>query len=319
MNVFESSFAADVDNDICYITRRQTYCQRDRATLRASKVPYQDFEYNIRKAEAVARLDGYLKDLLHDEGKAIFEPLSKIPSELMRALGFDQAIDRIIERIGGELKREFEADIKQKGKEYYETVAKDYFKRMKPRLLKIAKMFEDLGLVMDQTLLEQALIAAVSAFEVYLRELAVSVVILNSNVRKRFYVEINKEIDVTRLEEYGQNAKRVQGEIVADLIRLDINNIKSLFGRLLNLGNIFSDRKTELKVSKIFETRHLIIHRAGLTDPKFKKITKSRGAIDTQISLSRRFVLNSIEILRYIVRRIEAHIHKNESRKSRPK
>jgi hypothetical protein len=278
-------------------------------TMRVSNIPYKNFEYNVRKAEAVARLDGYLEDLLHNEGKAMFEPLFKIPNELMQALGFDKVMDRMLKRIGEEMLREFEVEIKQKGKEYYETVAKDYFKRMKPRLLKIAKMFEDLGLVMDQTLLEQALIAAVSAFEFYLRELAVSVVMLNSNVRKRFYLEINKEIDVTRLEEYGQDAKRVQGEIVADLVRLDIIKIKGLFGRLLNMGNVFSDRKTELKVCKIFETRHVIIHRAGLTDPKFKKITKSKTAIDRQVKLSKKYVLSSIKTLTEIVQRIETSIH----------
>jgi hypothetical protein len=278
-------------------------------TMRASRIPFRDFEYNTRKAEALARLDGYLEDVLYKEGKGTFKPLFKIPEELMQALGFDKVIDGILKRIGEEMVREFEAEVKRKGKEYYETVAKDFFKRLKPRLQKIVKMFEDLGLVMDQTLLEQAMIAAVSAFEVYLRELAVSVVMLNSNIRKRFYHEINKEIDAKRLEEYGLDAKRVQGEIVADLIRLDINNIKSLFGRLLNMGNIFHDRKTELKVCKMFEIRHVIIHRAGLTDPKFKKITKSKGAIDTQIKLSRRFALSSIKILRDIVQRIETHIY----------
>jgi hypothetical protein len=277
--------------------------------MRASRIPFRDFEYDTRKAEALARLDGYLEDLLYKEGKGTFEPLFKIPKELMQALGFDKVMDRMLKRIGEEMVREFEAEVKQKGKEYYETVAKDYFKRLKPRLQKIVKMFEDLGLVMDQTLLEQALIAAVSAFEFYLRELAVSVVMLNSNVRKRFYPEINKEIDAIRLEEYGLDAKRVQGEIVADMIRLDVNNIKSLFGRLLNIGNVFNDRKTELKACKMFEIRHVIIHRAGLTDPKFKKITKSKGAIDTQIKLSRRYALNSIKTLREIVQKIEIHIY----------
>jgi len=78
---------------------------------------------------------------------------------------------------------------------------------------------------------------------------------------------------------------------------------------LLNIENVFNDRKTELKVCKIFEIRHVIIHRAGLTDPRFKKITKSRGAIDRQIRLSRRFVLDSIRIFRHITQRIETHIH----------
>jgi hypothetical protein len=148
----------------------------------------------------------------------------------------------------------------------------------------------------------------VSAFEVYLQELAASVIMLNPRIRKRFHSEIDRGIKLAKLEEYKLDVKRTQGEIVADLIRLDANSIKSVFSRLLDLQNVFNDKKTESKVCRIFETRNVIIHRAGLTDPKFKKVTKSRGAINTQIRLSRRFVLNSIKVLRYLAQRIETHI-----------
>jgi hypothetical protein len=271
--------------------------------LRTSKFPYRNFDYNIRRAEALARLDGYLEDLLYNEGKGTVGAFLDISNELMQSLG----MDRIMERIAEVMKAEFEVEIQQKGKEYYEKTAKDLIKRLRPRLLKAKEMLEDLGLVMDRILLEQALVAAISAFEVYLRELTVSVVMLNPSIRKRFYPEINRAIDVAKLEEYGQDAKRVQGEIVADLMKLDVNNIKSLLNRLLDLENVFGNRETELKVCKIFEIRHLIIHRAGLTDPKFKKVTKSKGAIDTQIELSRRYVLNSINILTEIVQKIDKH------------
>jgi hypothetical protein len=276
--------------------------------MRASKLPIRNFEYNTRRAEALARLDGYLEDLLHKEGRGTIGFLFDIPNELVHALGFDHVIDRTLKRIGEEMKIEFEVEFRQRGKEYYEAVAKDYFKRLKPRLQKIVKMFEDLGLVMDQTLLEQALVVAVSAFEVYLQELTASVIMLNPGTRKRFHPEIDRGIKLAKLEEYKLDVKRTQGEIVADLIRLDANSIKSVFSRLLDLQNVFNDKKTESKVCRIFETRNVIIHRAGLTDPKFKKVTKSRGAINTQIRLSRRFVLNSIKVLRYLAQRIETHI-----------
>jgi hypothetical protein len=211
------------------------------------------------------------------------------------------------------MKSELEVEFQQKGREYFEKTAKDFIRQLKPRLQKIQTMLEDLGLIMDQTLLEQALVAAVSAFEVYLRELAVSIVALNPRVRKRFHTEIGEELSVSKLEEYGQDAKRAQAEIVADLVKLDINAIKSLVDRLLHLVDVFIDRRTELRVSKIFATRHIIIHQAGFIDPRFKRITKSKSAIDKQIKLSRRFVLNSIRILKDIVQRIEKHIHQASS------
>jgi hypothetical protein len=170
-------------------------------------------------------------------------------------------------------------------------------------------MFQDLGLVMDQTLREQALVVAVSAFEVYLREVAVSVITLNPRIRKKFHQEIKHGLSLSKLEEYKEDAKRAQGEIVADLVRLDTGRIESLLKRLIGIENIFGDRQTEEKVRKIFEHRHIVIHRAGLIDPKFKKITKHKGAIDRQVEISRRYVLESIRILQNIANRVETIIH----------
>jgi hypothetical protein len=278
--------------------------------LRVCKFAFRNFDYNIRRAEALARLDGYLEDLLYNEGKGTIKPFFKISNGLMQAFGMETVFDKALERVGMEMKKKFEEDVKQKGKEYYERVAKDYVEHLKPRLREAVKMFEDLDLLMDQTLLEQALVVAVTAFEVYLQELAASVIMLNSSIRKRFHTEIDRAIKLAKLEEYRLDAKRTQGEIIADLIRLNTGNIKSILHRLLDLENVFTDKKTEAKVCKIFETRHIIIHQAGFIDPKFKRITKSKSSIDKQITLTRRYVLNSIKTLRQIVERIENHAHR---------
>ena len=277
--------------------------------MRAGKFPFRNFDYNIRRAEALARLDGYLEDLLHNEGKGTIKPLFKIPTDLMQALGMDRVIDKALKRLGMEMKKEFEEEIKQKGKEYYEKATKDYVEHLKRPLRKVVKMFEDLGLLMDQTLLEQALVVGVTAFEVYLQELAASIIMLNPSIRRRFHTEIDRAIKLAKLEEWRLDAKRTQGEIVASLIRLDTGNIKSILHRLLDLENVLCDKKTEAKVCKIFETRHIIIHQAGFIDPKYKKITRSKSSIDRQIILTRRYVLNSLKTLRQIVERIENHAH----------
>lgn len=67
---------------------------------------------------------------------------------------------------------------------------------------------------------------------------------------------------------------------------------------MIGLDNVFNDKKTRMKVGKIFAAEHILIHRAGLSDPKFKRITKSKGAINTQIELSRKFILDSIALKR---------------------
>ena len=62
-------------------------------------------------------------------------------------------------------------------------------------------------------------------------------------------------------------------------------------------------------MQEIFEKRHIIIHRAGTVDPKYKKVTKYKGAIGKQIKISRRYVLRSITILNKLVDRVEVSIH----------
>jgi len=273
--------------------------------VRASKLPFDNFEYNLRRAQALARLDGYLEDILHHEGKRTIDALLDIPRELMQSIG----IDDFMKDVEKAMEARFKAQCELKGKEHFERIAKDIIKRLKPRIKKISVIFEDLGLVMDQTLREQALVVAVSAFEVYLKEIAVSIVTLNPSIRRKFNKEIEIELSRAKLEDYKEDAKRTQGEIVADLVKLDTRRIKSLLKRLVGIENVFGDRKTELKVRRIFERRHIVIHRAGLVDPKFKKATKYRGAIDRQIEISRRYVLESIGVLEELAKRMETHIH----------
>ena len=162
-------------------------------------------------------------------------------------------VDDLMKEIEKTMKAHFKAESERKGKEHFEKIGKEMVKRLKPRIKKISEMFQDLGLVMDQTLLEQALVVAVSAFEVYLREAAVSVITLNPRIRKRFHQEIEHGLSLSKLEEYKEDAKRAQGEIVADLVKLDTNRIKNLLKRLIDVENIFGDRQTEEKVREIFE------------------------------------------------------------------
>ena len=273
--------------------------------VRASRLPFKNFEHNIKRATALARLDGYLEDILHNEGKRTIGIFLNLPKELMQSF----EMDKLMKEFEGRLEEHFRIEYARKGRQHFEAVAKDLARRLEQKVKEISEIFEDLGLLMDQTLLEQALVVAVSAFEVYLREIVVSIVTLNKSLRKRFQQEINAGLSLAKLEEYKEDAKRTQGEIVADRVRLDTGLIKRLFKRLVGNENIFSDLRTERKVQKIFEKRHLIIHRAGTVDPKYKKTTKHKGAIDKQIKISRGYVLRSIAILKELVNRVEASIY----------
>ena len=156
--------------------------------VRASKIPFKNFEHNIKRATSLAHLDGYLEDILHNEGKRTIGAFLSFPEELMRLFG----IDKLMREFEKMMKEHFKAEYKKMDKQHLENIAKDLTRHLKPKVERISEMFEDLGLLMDQTLLEQALVVAVSAFEGYLKEIVVSVVTLNKNIRKRFHQEIDR-------------------------------------------------------------------------------------------------------------------------------
>jgi hypothetical protein len=276
--------------------------------VRASKFPFKNFQYNIRRAEALARLDGYLEDILRNEGKRTIGVFLDLPKEMMQSF----EMDKLMRDIEKTFEAHFKAEYDKKGKQHFENIAKDLARRLKPHIEKISEIFQDLGLLLDQTLLEQALVVAVSAFEVYLKESVVSLVSLNKSVRDIFHQEIDAELSLAKLQEFKEDAKRTQGEIVADRVRLETRSMKSLLRRLTGNQNVFGNAKTERKVRGILEKRHIIIHRAGSVDPKYKKATKYKGAIDKQIVISRRYVLTSIAVLKELANRIESSIWKKE-------
>lgn len=278
--------------------------------VRASKLPLKNFEFNINRATALARLDGYLEDILRNEGKGTISAFFNIPKELMEAF----EMDKLMKELEKGLEKHFKAEYEKKGKQHFEDLAKNFARRLRPQIKKISEIFEDLGLLMEQTLLEQALVMAVSAFEVYTKEIAVSIVTLNKSVRERFHQEIEAELSLARLQDYKEDAKRTQAEIVADRVRLETRSLKRLFRKLIENENVFCDLKTERKVQKVFERRHIIVHHAGSIDPKYKKVTKYKGAIDKQIKISRRYVLRSIDILKEVVSRVEDSIHPSQTK-----
>ena len=279
--------------------------------VRASKLPYQNFDYNLRRAKALAHLDGYLEDLFLHQGRGTIGAFLNLPAELMKITGMDELLKGV--------EKDFEIRAKEHFQARYdsETIKKEgqeIGRRLKPHINKLSQIFEDLNLVMSSTLTEQALVLAVSAFEVYLREITASIVALNPSVRRKFHQEIEEGLTRTKLEEYEEDAKRTQGEIVAELVRLDPNRLRSMLRKLLGIENMFAETKVEKKFGKILECRHIVIHRAGLIDPKFKKVTKFKGAIDSKVKISRRYVLQSISLLERLAKRVEMGIPSTRNR-----
>jgi hypothetical protein len=272
--------------------------------VRASKIPFQNFEYNLRRAKALANLDGYIDDLLNNEGKKTIGSFVNLPNQMMEAVGMDTVMKKVKKQVETEAKEEFN----RKSKDELQALGKTITRQFKPQLKKMKEIFDDLELVMSSTLREQALVLAVSAFEVYLREITSSIVTLNPGTRRRFHEEIENGLSRRKLEDYGEDARRAQGEIVAESVKLDPNSMRSLLRKLIQRDDLFTDAEMERRFVRILESRHLVIHRAGFVDPKFRRVTKHRGPIDRPLDLSRRYILQSINLLEKLVDGIQVMI-----------
>ena len=89
--------------------------------VRASKLPFENFEYNIRRAQALARLDGYLEDILHNEGKRTIGVFLDMSRKVMQAVGMDD----LMKEIEKTMKAHFMAELELKGKEHFEKIGKE--------------------------------------------------------------------------------------------------------------------------------------------------------------------------------------------------
>lgn len=272
--------------------------------MRVSKLPFQYFVENLRRARALARLDGYLEDIVFYGRSSPIGAFTSFPIQFTRFLGIDGKL-RVIER---RLHRQLSVKL---GERYMTKIQEEIDAVFEPYSSKIQTIFKDLGLVMNQTLPEQALVLGVSAFEVYLREITVSIIALNPSVRRKFHKEIERGLSREKLEEYKEDAKRTQGEIVAESVGLELNRFKSLLGRIIGQQSVFLDEQEERWYVKITERRNIIVHRAGLIDPKFRKATGYRGAIGRPIIVKRRSTLRSLALLMALAYRIETRFHRD--------
>jgi len=243
-----------------------------------------------------------LEDIVFYGGRSPVGAFTNFPIQFVGILGIDEKM-RGIER---KLRRQLRAKL---GDRYMTKIQGEIDAVVQPYSSKILTIFGDLGLVMNQTLPEQALVLGVSAFEVYLREMTASIIALNPSVRRKFHKEIERGLSREKLEEYMEDAKRAQGEIVAESIGLGLNRLESLLERIIGDVSIFYDSLEKQRYVKIIELRNIIVHRAGLVDPKFRRITKHRGAEGRPIVIRRRSVLRSLALLMALAYRIETRFH----------
>jgi len=124
-----------------------------------------------------------------------------------------------------------------------------------------------------------------------------------------------KFIAVSDLAKYGFDVRHRVGSILASkFIFTDFEGIRRAFRVLHPTSNLTSD--TNARALFLLEkTRHLIVHRAGFIDEKFKRETGERGPIDTRITLTAEEMQEWIDAVIVVgmkmIRMVDSHHHSN--------
>ncbi len=274
--------------------------------VRVSKVPYESYQFNAKRAAALARLDGYLEDIFSGRVKDIFGGFTEFPNEMLKIIGIGDILTEEMNEMMKRVKARAEPIIANQDQA---EMRKKLEEKILPDVKRLAQIVEDFGLVAGRTLPEQALVLGASAFEVYLKDITANIVANNSKIASKFREEIKNGLTLARLDAYRNDVKRTKGEIAAETVQLEPNRIRLILKRLIGWNEIFVSKDAERRFVRIIAIRNLIIHRAGQVDTKFKRITKHPGPVDQALEINRAYSLESLTFLTELVELVESNLH----------
>ncbi len=197
-------------------------------------------------------------------------------------------------------------DIEGELTDKYKPIMTESFKIPDEKTAKIAidriqKLAEPILLIVTlqgQTLLEQSVVLGVTAYETYIGDTVESLLRLNPTLFDKFSPELRAQLGWDDLRKHGKDWREASTAIILDAHRaFDLAKVKELFRRLADIDNVFGDAEKEESIVKFLAHRHLIVHRAGRIDRRFKEITGSRQALNSKVELTTSYVTEGIETL----------------------
>ncbi|KAB2940874.1 MAG: hypothetical protein MPEBLZ_00563 [Candidatus Methanoperedens nitroreducens] len=261
--------------------------------LRTDRIHYETFQYNIGKAKALITIQDTLDKLV--EGKFNF-------SQIFEKLGKDilQETEGKIQ-INEELTKRMEERIKDKQKEIKESIKS------------LENIFESLQTVYERPLYQEAVVIIVGSFETYLKDTVVTLVAKNKSVEDKFYKELKDSLNYSKLRESGYDWENLLGHLVAEKFNFyDTQQINELYSRILKIDNIFKNKSVKKRIQNFIKLRHLIVHKSGIVDKKFKNETQTKVPLDVPYPVEKKYVLDMIRSISKVVEDIEKNIREKE-------
>ncbi len=264
---------------------------------RLAKKPLRVFHLNMMKARGLARLQFYLDDLLTTGGEKTINRVYDFINELVASMtGF--GFNEVTEMMQPAIEQFFTERFEDLSEEEMQKRSEVWMKKLEPHIASIEELFEEVDLLRNRVLLEQAVVASVTAFEVFVNDVTVSAVKLNPFIEARFYPELLEKLEYKTLQEAAYAGREAAGLAVAGTIQFrDPGELRHHFSRMLDRKTVLNSAKDRKELHRVLAYRNLIAHRSGIVDSKFRHETGYAGRTDKPVNLSRGLVERWMDLL----------------------
>ncbi|MCJ2564393.1 MAG: hypothetical protein LN417_09955 [Candidatus Thermoplasmatota archaeon] len=189
-----------------------------------------------------------------------------------------------------------------------EKVEEWFKKQVEPHIEAIRDFFEELDLLRTRVLLEQAIVTAVTALEVYLQDITVSAVKLNKFIESRFHEEIERELGRRTLHETSDSREVLGLAASRSFTPGRPSDVRRHFRRMVGKDIILTQPKDARTLNRIVAYRNVIVHQGGVVDEKFRSMAQYTGRIGEPVQLTRRRVENAIRFIEGLVVTVDSEI-----------
>jgi hypothetical protein len=161
------------------------------------------------------------------------------------------------------------------------------------------------GLALYYVYTEQALVSAVSASEVYFKDMLAYAIQNDKRLLNRF---LDKEIKVKRILDAGLDLSEDIGILIVENTNFQIlDNVQKEYERVFGFEPFTKEELKKLK--KIFAIRHAIVHKSGIADHLFISETGLDYKVGSRLFFKRDEILQMIEFIEKIVTKIDSTLN----------
>ncbi len=265
---------------------------------------WMDFLGGFDESEELKRFDLFRNSLLRTAGLVVIE------DSLPQLTGFEdnpiyQEYLSILDRFFEEKEREFNEspDDNSNDREGFFKIFKVFF-----------NIGMSLGALSEKSLYYEAVVSSVIGFETFLKSSIVYLVAEFREIEERFTPELDKGLSYNKIKEFDYERDKVLGYVVADTISFfDLDAVNKAFRNAFGTGtekgwSIFSSKDAKQELQRFIRIRHLVVHRGGVVDSRFKKDTNCSEEIGEEYKIEGEYIEKMMKEMFHVASKIDEQI-----------